>query len=154
MKNNLLKIALVAMMIIAISFSGCTEQTDTADAESTSQQETTADSTSELPVENDDRPEPGLDSEGNEIGIDEEVDGQPDGPGEQQEMPDLAAAADELGVTQEELEAALGDPGQGSPDFAAAAAELGVTEEVLMEALGVSASGSPNGGGQPPADQS
>lgn len=69
-------------------------------------------------------------------------------------MPDLVAAAAELGVTEEELEAALGEPGQAPPDFAAAATEFGVTEEVLMEALGVSASGSPNGGGQPPADQS
>jgi hypothetical protein len=69
--------------------------------------------------------------------------GHPDGPGEQQEMPDLAAAAAELGVTEEELEAALGDPEQGAPDFAAAAAELGVTEEALMEALGASAGGTP-----------
>jgi len=66
-------------------------------------------------------------------------DGQPGAPGEQQEMPDLAAAAAELGITEEELEAALGDPSLGSPDFAAAATELGVTEEALMEALGVSA---------------
>jgi hypothetical protein len=41
MKNNLLKIALVAMMIVVISFSGCTEQTDTGDTESTSTQQTT-----------------------------------------------------------------------------------------------------------------
>ena len=50
-------------------------------------------------------------------------------------MPDLVAAAAELGVTEEELEAALGEPGQAPPDFAAAATEFGVTEEVLMEAL-------------------
>ncbi len=71
--KNLLKIALVAVLVIAISFSGCTEQTDTADTESISEQETTADSTLELPVENDGRPEPGLDSEGNEIGVVEEL---------------------------------------------------------------------------------
>ncbi len=146
MKNNLLKIALVALMVLAISLSGCTEQTGAEDTESISQQETTADSTSELPVENDDRPEPEMDSEENAVRNDEEVDGQPGGPGEQQEMPDFAAAATELGVTGEELEAALGDPDQGAPDFAAAAAELGVTEEALMEALGASAGG-------PPTDQ-
>lgn len=137
MKNNLLKIAFVAILVIAISLSGCTEQTGAEDTESPSQQETTVDSTPELPVENDVLPEPEMDSE---------LDGQPGGSGEQQEMPDLAAAATELGVTEEELEAALGEPGQTPPDFAAAAAELGVTEEALMEALGTSA-------GEPPADQ-
>jgi len=41
MKKNLLKIALVAMMVIAISLSGCTEQTDTGETKSTSPQQTT-----------------------------------------------------------------------------------------------------------------
>ncbi len=46
MKKNLLKIALVAVMVIAISFSGCTEQADTQhtdaqEMESPSQEETT-----------------------------------------------------------------------------------------------------------------
>ncbi len=41
MKKNLLKIALVAMMVLAISLSGCTEQTDADDAESTSMQQVT-----------------------------------------------------------------------------------------------------------------
>ncbi len=72
-------------------------------------------------------------------------DEQSGGPGEQQEMPDLTAAAAELGITEDELVAALGEPGQTPPDFAAAAAELGVTEEVLMEALGTSAGGPPAG---------
>jgi hypothetical protein len=58
------------------------------------------------------------------------------GPGEQQGMPDLAAAAAKLGITEEELESALGDPGQGAPDFAAAAKTLGVTEADLQDALG------------------
>jgi hypothetical protein len=69
--------------------------------------------------------------------------GHPDGPGEQQEMPDLAAAAAELGVTEEALMEALGDPSQGAPDFTTAAAELGVTEDALMEALGASSDGLP-----------
>jgi hypothetical protein len=71
---------------------------------------------------------------------------QSSGPGEQQEMPDLAAAATKLGITEEALMEALGEPGLAPPDFAAAAAELGVTEEALMEALGASA-------GAPPTDQ-
>jgi hypothetical protein len=49
------------------------------------------------------------------------------------------AAATQLGVTEEALQAALGGPNQGPPDFAAAAAELGVTEEALIEALGLTA---------------
>ncbi len=77
--------------------------------------------------------------------------GQQDGrqPGGQ---PDFAAAADTLGITEEELMAALGGEGQGPPDFAAAAEILGITEEALMEALGISAGGPPSGGGggQPP----
>jgi hypothetical protein len=132
MKNNLLKIAIVAMVVIAISLSGCTEQVDTADTGSLSQQETTADSTSELPLDNDVRPEPEMDS-----------DGQPGDRRDQQEIPDLAAAAAELGVTEEALQTALGEPGQVPPDFTSVASELGVTEEALMEALGASADGLP-----------
>ena len=50
--------------------------------------------------------------------------------------PDFAAAAATLGVTEEALMEALGEPGQGEPDFAAAAEALGVTEAELMDALG------------------
>ena len=64
--------------------------------------------------------------------------GQPGG------MPDFAAAAEALGITEEALMSALGDPSQGQPDFAAAAATLGITEEALIEALGISAGGPPN----------
>ena len=53
-------------------------------------------------------------------------------------MPDLAAAATKLGVTEDALKAALGDPSQGRPDFAAAAKKLGITEAALMAALGIS----------------
>jgi len=42
-----------------------------------------------------------------------------------------------LGVTEEALIDALGDPAEGPPDFTAAAKTLGVTEEVLMDALGM-----------------
>jgi hypothetical protein len=48
----------------------------------------------------------------------------------------LAAAATKLGITEDTLKAALGDPGQGQPDFAAAAATLDITESELMAALG------------------
>jgi len=52
------------------------------------------------------------------------------------EQPDLAAAAEQLGVTEEALKEALGDPSQGAPDLAAAAESLGVTTEALENAMG------------------
>ena len=61
---------------------------------------------------------------------------------------DLATAASELGVTEEALKTALGEPGQGPPDFTAVAAELGVREEALIDALGVPAGGPPNANSQ------
>jgi hypothetical protein len=70
----------------------------------------------------------------------------PDGPeadkgdrpqGPPQGGPDFASAAEKLGITEELLLAALGDPGRGRPDFAAAAEKLGITEEELLAALGV-----------------
>jgi len=61
---------------------------------------------------------------------------QPAGPDGQQ-RPDLVAAATQLGITEEALQAALGDPSQGPPDFAAAAKQLGITEQELIAALGV-----------------
>ena len=75
---------------------------------------------------------------------------QPVGPDGQQ-MPDLATAAAQLGVTEEALMAALGDPSQGPLDFAAAAAALGVTEADLMAALGIAEGGMPPAG-QPPTN--
>jgi hypothetical protein len=68
-----------------------------------------------------------------------------------QPMIDLAAAAEQLGVTEEALIAAMGEPGQGAPDFAAIAATLGVTEADLMAALGMAEGGMPPGG-QPPTN--
>ena len=69
------------------------------------------------------------------------------------QAPDLATAAIQLGVTEEALQAALGDPTQGPPDFAAAAQALGVTESALIDALGSPADAMPPAGqpnGQPP----
>ncbi len=80
----------------------------------------------------------------------EEGTGEPGGP----HMPDMAAAAEQLGVPEEALQAALGDPGQGQPDFATAAQTLGVSEADLLAALGVSADSQPQppDGGQSPSD--
>ncbi len=67
-------------------------------------------------------------------------------------MPDLAAAAAQLGVTEQALMDALGDPSQGPPDFEAVAEALGVSTEALEAAL-MNSSGRPEGGppaGQPP----
>ena len=63
--------------------------------------------------------------------------GGPVGEGGQPGLPDFAAAAVQLGITEEALMEALGDPSQGQPDFAAAAATLGITEAELMAALGI-----------------
>lgn len=52
-------------------------------------------------------------------------------------MPDLAAAAKKLGITEDALKAAFGTT--MPPDLAAAAKNLGVTEAVLLDALGLKA---------------
>lgn len=51
--------------------------------------------------------------------------------------PDLEMVAEKLGVTLDELTAALGDMAQATPEkLKEAAALLGVTEEELMDAMG------------------
>ena len=65
--------------------------------------------------------------------------------GDRPGMPDFTEAAATLGITEEALMAALGDPGQGPPDFAAAAEELGISEAELIEALGMPENGPPPG---------
>jgi len=55
--------------------------------------------------------------------------------GGQMPMPDTAAAAKKLGVTEDALKAAFGTT--MPPDIAAAAKKLGVTESVLLDALGI-----------------
>jgi hypothetical protein len=72
--------------------------------------------------------------------------GQP--PGGQQNQPpglDLASAAAQLGITEEQLRSALGDPEQGPPDLREAAASLGISVDALESALGI-----PEGGPPPP----
>jgi len=61
---------------------------------------------------------------------------------------DFASAASTLGVTEEELMAALGTEG-GPMDLVSAASALGITVEELEEALGFSGEMPPQG--QPPA---
>lgn len=63
---------------------------------------------------------------------------------------DLASASQQLGVSEEALEAALNVTDGGMPDFAAAAAELGVTEDALRTALGIPTGGPPGGNATPP----
>jgi hypothetical protein len=65
--------------------------------------------------------------------------------GAQGQRPDLAAAAQKLGVSVKAMRAALGEPGQGPPDLAAAAAQLNVSVEALREALGLPGGGPPLG---------
>jgi hypothetical protein len=66
--------------------------------------------------------------------------GGPGGPGGQGgpggPRPDFATAAQKLGITEDTLMQALGDPQKGPPDFAEAASTLGIKEAELMEALG------------------
>ena len=50
-------------------------------------------------------------------------------------MPDLAAAAKKLGITETQLKNALGD--QIPPDLSVASKNLGITETELKAALGV-----------------
>ena len=52
-------------------------------------------------------------------------------------MPDTAAAAKKLGITEDALKTAFGTT--MPPDIAAAAKKLGVTEAVLLDALGITA---------------
>jgi hypothetical protein len=57
--------------------------------------------------------------------------------GGQMPMPDTAAAAKKLGITEDALKAAFGTT--MPPDIAAAAKKLGITEAVLLDALGIQA---------------
>ena len=52
-------------------------------------------------------------------------------------MPDTAAAAKKLGITEDALKAAFGTT--MPPDLAMAAKRLGVTEAALLDALGLKA---------------
>ncbi len=64
-------------------------------------------------------------------------------------QPDLAAAAEILGITEQQLMEALGPP---PPDFTAAAQTLGITEQELQNALLAAGAPGPAQDGQPPAN--
>ena len=53
----------------------------------------------------------------------------------------ISAAADKLGVSEQDLKSAL-TPTNGRPNFTAAAQQLGVTQQQLRDALGFTAGGS------------
>ena len=78
------------------------------------------------------------------LGADADGDGQAAGGPDGGQRPDMGAAADALGVSEQALMDALGDP---PPDFEATAKSLGLTVEALQEALGGDQAG------PPPADQ-
>lgn len=105
----------------------------------------------EPPLETPQPPNPGSPGEPPPSGGQPPGDGQsPDGEHPPNRPPlDLAAAAKALGVTEEELRNALGDPQQGPPDLAAAAEQLGLTVEELEEVLKPPQDG-PSGDGCPP----
>ena len=54
---------------------------------------------------------------------------------------DFAAVAVELGISEEDLKSAFGEPGQGKPDLAVIATALGITEKALSDAMGLPAGG-------------
>jgi hypothetical protein len=62
---------------------------------------------------------------------------------------DYAAAADKLGVTEQQLKDVLVTDGQTPPTFSTAAATLGVSEEALRDALGFQGGNKPPGGNPP-----
>jgi hypothetical protein len=57
----------------------------------------------------------------------------------------LAAAAQTLGVSEDDLKSALTPPAQGRVNFTTAASQLGVTTDQLTSALGIPAGGFGNG---------
>ena len=73
--------------------------------------------------------------------------------GQPQARPDFTAAAKTLGVTEDALVAALGDPQKGQPDFTAVAKILGVSEEALKNALSVPDGMNTKQSGQPQKGQ-
>jgi len=90
--------------------------------------------------------QPPADGQGSQPPSGQPADGQNQVDGQDRPQIDFAAAAAQLGVTEDALRAALGAP---PPDFDAAAAQLGVTVDELIAALGIPAGGPQ--GGQPPA---
>jgi len=72
--------------------------------------------------------------------------GQPQNDGQPPQI-DFTSAAAQLGVSEQALMNAMGEPGQGPPNFTTVANQLGVTEQALITALGIPAG---EGQQQPP----
>jgi len=158
-KNKIFLLFAVSLMALCLLSCGCTSQSESADTTSQSQAEITAAPTS-IPapemtrsemtgeeINQEEMPSENVDRAGTGAGIP----GGMEMPGDVRVEPDLALAAETLGVTEDELNAALGDRVEGEEiDLESAASELGVTVEELQEALG-SPGGMPPGGRQAPA---
>ncbi|MCK9277584.1 MAG: hypothetical protein M0P22_05810 [Methanoculleus sp.] len=142
-RKQLIGICAVAMLVVLAAACGCTGTSD--DSQSAAQPQEgmgTPQVNGTAPEQREQPPMNGTAPEGRE-----------------QPQMGFASAAAALGVTEEELRTALGEPGQEQNTFADAAAELGVSEEALIEALGVpegmTEGGTPGGreGGAPPESQ-
>ncbi|EHQ36557.1 hypothetical protein [Methanoplanus limicola] len=151
-KNKIFLLFAVSLMALCFLSCGCTSQSESADTTSQSQAEITAApisipapevTRSEMTGEEinpEEMPSENVDRAGTEAGIP----GGMEMPGDVRVEPDLALAAETLGVTEDQLIAVLGGMGGGADiDLNAAASELGVTVEELEEALGPQ-------GGMPP----
>ena len=143
-KNKIILLFAVSMTVLCLIAGGCTSQT-----ESTSDVMTTEDVVIEKPEITAEKMPPGeMSAEGMP------AEGMGETGGAVRGGPDLTAAAETLGVTVEELEAALGDMDEsGQVDLDTAAATLGITVEELEAALGPSGDMPPGAmpQGAPPA---
>lgn len=140
MKIKKILVTSILILALAIGIAACTTSDEIADEEISA-------ADGNQPPEN--REEMGRPPEG-EVPADGERPERTEGeagqaPGGMME-PDFAAAAEQLGVSEEALIEAFGEPGESEPDFPAIAAELGVSEEALIEAIGMQGGGP---GGQP-----
>lgn len=168
--NHKTKIVTI-LIVLAIGLSACAglpADVQNLSSDSAPSQEQAPDAAGQQPVQAQAPTQDGQAPQGQ--GQQQPLDGQGQGPQDQQapgaqsqqqgqgqlgghHQIDLASAAATLGVTEEELKAALGEPGQGPPDFAAVSAQLGVTEDALIEVLSVPAGGPQNDGQQAPQGQ-
>jgi|GEM_PF-1349409 len=113
MKKKVLKIV-VLLSLLALTMAGCS-QAESAAVEEV-EEAAPAEASAEAPADDA--------AEADEMAAPEDMG----------EEPDLAAAAEKLGITEDELTDALGDP---PPDLDAAAEALGISKEDLVNALGV-----------------
>lgn len=159
-KKSLFVVAITGLTVFSVTGCGQMEETvPAAEQTAPSTEQAASDTEQNIPAPEDSRPAPpdgavpeGRQSDNGTMPM------PPEGmtPGEKPPAPemDLAAAAEKLGVTEEQLDEALGDIIQGMPDLAAVAEKLGVSEDSLQEALGLMigpppSNGAPQDGPQP-----